>query len=101
MQVFFKIVRHDFYSVGLLRARRIRYKLGKWVKPKEPLSGHPRKGGGLWVLKKLGDARHLKKYLLKKHGISARIFTCKIGKVLYETSYRIKTDRVCLLKEVE
>lgn len=97
---FFKVLRQDLTSVGLLGADRLQYKLRKWVKPREPLSDHCRKGGGLWVVKKAGDARHIRKYLREKHGITARIFECRIGRILFESSFRVKTDRVLLLKEI-
>ncbi len=97
---YFKVLRHNLTSLGLLGAVSIRYKIGRWVKPKEPLSNHPRKGGGLWVVKKLSDARGVEKYMLKKHRIIARIFQCDIGIILYESSYRLKTSKIRINKEI-
>lgn len=96
---YFKVLRQDLTSIGLLGAVPLQYVIGKWIKPREPLSNHPYKGGGLWVLWKLSDARRVKKYVLKKHGLRARIFNCDIGKILYKTSYRAKTSKVRLQKE--
>lgn len=96
---YFKVLRQDLTSVGLLGATPLKYIIGKWVKPREPLSSHPRKGGGLWVVRKLSDARSVKRYMLKKHGVIARIFSCDIGRILYETSYCVKTSKVRIKKE--
>ena len=104
---YYKVIRSNLTSVGLLGARRIQYKIGEWVYPGEPLSDHPKKGGGLWVVRTGSAAREYRRYVLKEHGIKARIFRCEIGKVLYDTSKiyptsrRIKTDMVKLVEEVD
>ena len=97
---YFKVLRRDLTSVGLLGAIPLKYVIGKWVRPREPLSSHPYKGGGLWVVKTRGDAKSIKKYLLKKHDVIARIFICDIGRILYETSYRVKTSKVRITQEI-
>lgn len=96
----FKVVKDDLTSVGLLGASLVQYKIGEWAYPLEPLSDHPRKGGGLWVLKTRSDAFRFKRYMGTKYGIEVRVFTCEIGTVLFSTSYRVKTDRVMLLEEL-
>lgn len=98
---YFKVLRQDLTSVGLLGAPRMQYRFGVWNKPLEPISAHPRKGGGLWVLMKKYHAKRAKKYLLEKHNIVARIFACQIGKIIYQTSYRTKTDKVFLIQKDE
>jgi hypothetical protein len=98
---YFKVVTQDLKSVGLFNAPQIDYKIGEWVYPLEPLSNHSRKGGGLWVIKRRGDAFRMKKYLEKNHGIIAKIFICFIGKIVLETSYRAKTDKVMLFEELK
>lgn len=99
--VFFKVLRRDLTSVGLLGATRMRYRFGVWNRPLEPLSDHPLKGGGLWVARKESDAWQRKKYLWKKHRVSARIFRCKIDRIIFENSYRVKTDGVFFTKKDE
>lgn len=96
----FKVVKKDLTSVGLLGAAVIQYKIGDWVYPLEPLSNNHLRGGGLWVLKTRSDAYRFKRYVETKHGFNVRIFTCEIGIVLFQTSYRIKTDRVMLKEEL-
>ncbi len=100
-KVYYKVLREDLTSVGLLGATRMQYHFNVWNKPLEPLSDHPRKGGGLWIVKRKCDARAIKKYLRRKHGIVARIFACRIGKILFETSYRTKTDKLFFTEEGE
>ena len=56
--------------------------------------------GGIWCCEKLSAARALKRYFEKKYG-KARIFKCEIGEVLYKNSYRLKTDKVKLIEEVD
>ncbi|MDP3726622.1 MAG: hypothetical protein Q8R36_05515 [bacterium] len=90
----FKILREDITSVGLLGAPHKKYRLGVWNKPDENLSHHPRKGGGLWVTPTKADAKSFQRYVLRKHGIRTRIFCCIIGRILYQTSCRVKTDGV-------
>jgi len=55
--------------------------------------------GGIWAIHSLSAARNIKKYMKKKHNKDTRIFIVEIGKVLYSTSYRIKTDKVNFLEE--
>ncbi|MFY9462142.1 MAG: hypothetical protein WAP51_02995 [Candidatus Sungiibacteriota bacterium] len=99
---YFKVLRKDLTSLGLLGARRIRYRRRGWTTPGEPISNHPRKGGGLWVLKRRSDAKQVKKRMRKEYRVSTRIFTCRIGKKIpkTETSYRVKTDKVRLTEEI-
>lgn len=97
----FKVLRVDLTSVGLLGASRMQYRFCVWNKPQELLSDHPRKGGGLWVAPNKSAAKSLRRYALKKHGIKTRIFRCKIGQILHQTSCRIKTDRVFFDKNDE
>jgi len=97
----FKVLRSDLTSIGLLGAARMRYRCGAWNRPGEPVSRHPRLGGGLWVAPTLGSARAMQRYALKKHGVETRIFRCRLGKVLHETSCRIKTDAVFFTKADE
>lgn len=101
MMAYYKVVTEDLKSVGLLKAPQIQYKIGEWVYPLEPLSNHPRKGGGLWVYGRKCDAFRAKKYVEeeRKIRIPCRVFTCHIGRILYE-KYRTKTDKVMLLEEV-
>ena len=97
----YKVLKEDLTNVGLLNAPQIQYVFGRWIRPREPLSSHARKGGGLWVAPTLSVARQYVRYLRKKHGITARVFKCRIGKILYRSSCRIKTDKLFFTKADE
>ncbi|MCL5733572.1 MAG: hypothetical protein M1334_02840 [Patescibacteria group bacterium] len=97
----FKVLREDMTSVGLLGAARKQYRFNVWNIPDEPLSGHPRKGGGLWVVPTKAYAIKIRKYVLNKHGIRTRVFQCRVGKILYSSSCRIKTDRLFFTEKDE
>lgn len=101
LKIAFKVLRENLTSVGLLGAPRKKYFFNVWNKPDEPISRHPKKGGGLWVAPTISDARAFQRYVMKKYGIHTRIFRSRIGNVIYQTSCRIKTDRVFFSKEDE
>ena len=50
--------------------------------------------------KRRSDAKKVEKNALKKHGIRCRFFFCEIGRIIEETSYRVKTDKVRLNEEI-
>ncbi|PIP17616.1 MAG: hypothetical protein COX43_03355 [Parcubacteria group bacterium CG23_combo_of_CG06-09_8_20_14_all_35_9] len=97
----YKVLHFNLTSVGLLGTTKMQYRFDVWNRPLEPLSDHPRKGGGLWVVRKKSDAKQIRKYLFSKHHIVVRIFACQIGEIIYETSYRVKTDGVFFTREDE
>jgi len=97
----FKVLREDLTSLGLLGASHLQYRFDEWNRPGETVSAHPRKGGGLWVARTLGQARAMRRYMLTQHGVQARIFRCLIDGVIYETSCRIKTAGVLFSAEDE
>ena len=100
METYYKALDPNLKSLGLKRAVPIQYKIGEWVKPREtPDCGEYTKGG-LWVGKHPGFIRWIIKYMQEKYGRDVVIYTCKIGRVLWESCNRIKTDRVMLLEEV-
>lgn len=99
-EVYYKVLKPDLTSVGLLGASPLQYKIDEWVYPLEPLSDHPRKGGGLWVVKRKCDAFEYKRYLLKQHNIKARIFICLIGMIIYQSNRRTKTSKVKITQEI-
>jgi len=98
---YFKVLRENLTSVGLLGAPRKQYYPGLWNIPNEPISNHPRKGGGIWVTPTKASARSFQKYVFNKYGIRTRIFACKIGKVLYYTSCRVKTIGIFFTEQDE
>lgn len=74
------------------------FPIGEWIEEPIPMIGK-QDSGGIWCCEKLSAARGLKRYFEKRYG-RARIFECEIGNILFQNSYRTKTDKVMLIKEV-
>ena len=97
----FKVVTQDQKSLGLRHNPTILYfPMNKWVKSPTIKEGECH-DGGIHVAVRLSAAKQLKKYMLKKHGKKCRIFLVYLGKILFENSYRFKTDKVCCFGEVK
>lgn len=99
--MYYKVVTKDLKSLGLRKNPNIlTFPKRKWVKEENPVFGNS-DSGGIWVANGYGQANTLKKYMKEKYDLNCRIFLVEIGKVLYENSYRTKTDKVMLCHEVE
>lgn len=95
----YKVVTEDMKSLGLRKNPNIiTYELNKWKLEPTPAKGSI-DSGGIWCCEKLSSAKTLKKYFEKRYGI-AKVFECEIGEVLFENSYRIKTSKIKLIKEI-
>ena len=100
----YKVVTADMTSLGLRKNPNIRHFFTNiWSIEPNPQEGK-QDIGGIWCCEKLSAARALKKYYDRKHPNwevgEARIFRCEIGNVLYQNSYRTKTDKIKLINEV-
>ena len=99
--IYYKAVTKTLRSLGLRNNPTIlRYPIRRWIRSpliKKGVSD----GGGIWVARNLVFARKIRKYMEDKYGKKVRIFQCLIGNVLYQNLYRVKTDRVKLLKELK
>ena len=103
--MYYKVLNEDLKSLGMKPKGRqvpiIQYVVGKWVYPLEPISKNSDKGGGLWVNLRKGQAIGIARRLWKEKRRRVRVFVCLIGKILCQPSdYRLKTDKVMLLKEI-
>jgi hypothetical protein len=95
----YKVVTEDMGSLGLRKnPNTMWFRMNKWVLEPQPQEGK-QDIGGIWCCVKLSAARALKKYFENRYG-RARIFECEIGIILYENSYRTKTDRIKLINEI-
>jgi len=96
---YYKVVTEDLQSLGLRRNPNIMtFPIDKWVyEPKGRIDYSKADLGGIWVAQTLSGANGLVKYMKKKN-VSVRLFECEIGNILYENSYRVKTDKVKLKK---
>jgi hypothetical protein len=97
--MYYKVVTNKLQSLGLRKNPTILTFGYDWIYEKHPIysSGD---GGGIWVTGTLSNAIKLKKYFEKRYG-KARVFECEIGDVLYKNSYRIKTDKIKLIREYD
>ena len=96
----YKVVTEHMRSLGLRRnPSTIVFPMNSWVKEPRPLEHNNKDWGGIWCCEKLSSARALKRYYEGRYG-KARIFECEIGEVLFQNSYRTKTDKVKLTKEI-
>lgn len=107
---YYKVVTHDMKSLGLRKNPNVMtFPINKWIyEPKDRISYDDSDLGGIWVAQTLSGAKGLLKYLKKKSIkennpdiAKARIFEVEIGNILYQNSYRVKTDKVKFLKEIK
>ena len=96
--VYYKAVDPELMSLGLRRVTPIEYKIGEWVYPREEPQGGQYTPGGLWVGKHKGFISWMERYLADKYDRPMLLYTCEIGKILWESVNRIKTDKVKLLE---
>lgn len=100
--MYFKVVTSDLKSLGLRKNPTIMtFPLNRKIFETRKLVRGKEDYGGIWVANSIGNARTLKKYMYKKYGIICKIFTVEIGEILYQNSYRTKTNWVILRDEVE
>lgn len=102
MRTVFKVVTADMKSLGLRRNKNIlSYPIGEWINvPAKDIRRDGGDRGGIWACKTLKQAKRLRLYMREKHGTQARIFEALAGEILWQSSYRVKTDRIKLLEEV-
>lgn len=98
---YYKVVTKDMKSLGLRKNPNIMtYRVGKWkYENPDNINYQSSDFGGIWVANGLSQARGLVRYL-KKKSMGSRIFLVEIGDILYQNNYRLKTDKVKLIKEI-
>jgi hypothetical protein len=95
----YKVVTKNNLSLGLRKNPNImHFPVSNWVFEPNPLYGNM-DNGGIWCTRSLSNARKLKKYYEERYG-EALIYLCNIGNILYENSYRVKTDMIYLIKNI-
>ena len=99
----YKVVTKNLKSLGLRRNPNIlKYYISKWkFLPNTEIKSGEQDYGGIWVCNTLSGANKLKQYMKDKYNKSVRIFTCLIDKILYQNSYRLKTNGIKLIKEIK
>ena len=99
--IVYKVVTEDLKSLGLRNNPTIlQYEVGVWVQSPTVVRNGLDKGG-IWACRTRSGARTLRKYMKTKHGEYCCIFEAEIGEYLYGNTYRVKTDRIKLLREID
>ncbi len=95
----YKVVTENMQSLGLRKNPNIMtFQINKWIYEPDPDTGK-QDTGGIWCCARLSAAKALKKYFEKRYG-TAKIFECEMGVILYQNSYRTKTNKIRLIKEI-
>lgn len=106
---YYKVVTQDMKSLGLRKNPNIMtFEFDKWKKEKpQNIDRTANDFGGIWVAQSLSGAKSLIKYLKKKATKEGRpdlnhcrVFEVEIGEILYQNSYRVKTDKVKFVREL-
>jgi len=102
MKKYYKVVTQDLQSLGLRKNPNIMiFPIDEWVyEPKDRIDYSKNDLGGIWVAQSLSGAKGLVRYMKKKYNSDVLLFECEIGNILYQNSYRVKTDKVRLVDEV-
>jgi hypothetical protein len=99
----FRVLTMDLKSLGLRNNPNIiQYSIGQWFYlPKEKTCRGNSDWGGIWVARTPGNAYKLARYMREMHDVETRIFRAALDKILYSNSYRIKTNGIFLLEELQ
>ena len=97
---YYKVVTQELKSLGLRKNPNIMtFPVGEWVyEPSDRIDYSNKDLGGIWVAQTRSGAKGLIRYMKNKYNIQVKLFECKIGNILYENSYRVKTDKVRIMK---
>ena len=90
--MYYKGLKPNLFNCGLNRAKPLQYRINEWVYP-DCVSDSKVKDG-LWVAKNKSFIRWYIRYVRETRGYTPIVYECEIGAILYETSNRVKTDKV-------
>ena len=98
----YKVVTQDMRSLGLRRNPNIlEFTQGEWLLlPKNEVLAGKSDWGGIWAAVDKGNARSLQRYMRRQYNQETRLFAAAIKDVLYENSYRLKTNGIYLIEEL-
>lgn len=100
IKIAYKVVTMGHKSLGLRKNPTIlHFPTRQWVKS-PTIKANKDDDGGIWVAKNKSGAKRLQNYMADRYDIETLIFECQINKILYKNNYRIKTDKVKLIKGV-
>ena len=98
----YKVVTSDMHSLGLRHNPNIlTYPVKEWfILPAEWIEEGGTDWGGFWSSRTKSGANRLREYVKETHDIDGRIFKAYLGTLLFYNTYRIKTDRIYLRREL-
>lgn len=100
--IYYKVLREDLTSIGLRGCKPTQYKLNEWIfmNAPEKLRFANQSAGGLNVYKTKFGVKWLRKYVKERYSMETIVFECDIGKILYESRFKIETDKIKLIRDV-
>ncbi len=103
MQNYYKVFTLELKSLGLRKNPNIlTFIPNEWyyLEDKDIVIG---KGdfGGIWVCTNISGAKKLTEYMKNKYATETRTFIVNIDKILYQNSYRVKTNGIYLKEEIK
>lgn len=98
----YKVITENMESLGLRKNPNIlTYPINRWYRlSSKQLKKGSDDWGGIWVAKTLSGAKTLKKYMKEKYDKNVKIYKSLLGGILYMNSYRIKTNAIKLIEEI-
>lgn len=99
----YKVVTKDIKSLGLRRNPNVMtFSVFEWISlSDDQLKEGKEDWGGIWTAKTKSGAKALKNYMRAHYGVECRIFEAQIDNVLFQNSYRVKTNAIFLEKEID
>ena len=103
MKEYYKVFTTELKSLGLRRNPNIlTFIPNEWyfLETKDIVEGSG-DFGGIQVCSNLSGAKKLTEYMSKKHSVETRAFIVNIDRILYQNSYRLKTNGIYLKEEIK
>lgn len=98
----YKVVTPDMKSLGFRHNPTVlEFPIGEWVYEQLPLSHGKKDFGGIWSAIGIGGTHSINDHLDNTRNYSGRTFLTAIDNPVYANSYRIKSEGVMLLKEID
>ena len=98
----YKVVNSSLSSLGLRKNPNIMtFPVGEWIILEDnQITVDKDDWGGIWTARKRAGAKSLKNYCLSQYQRETRIFLAAVLRPVYANSYRVKSQGVMLLEEL-
>lgn len=99
----YKVVTMKMTSLGLRKNPNImKFTVGEWIDlPSNKVVADAGDYGGIWLAISSSAGNGLRKYMLRQYGEKTRMFEAIVRDVLFHNSYRMKTNGLKLLEEID